>query len=249
MQTPGPTKNKSLPIQRVTRGTGARHVYEVLRKEILTLQLKPGMPLDETSLAERFVMSRSPIREALVRLSADGLVDMLSNRSTLVAPVRLEEFPRYIEALDFLQRINTRLAAENRTNEDLDLMVEKAKAFELAIEDRGHLLISETNRDFHMAIADAGRNPYLAQAYGRLLDDGRRILHLHMGFLQKSEKDNLLSPAHFDMIDAIREQDVLLADQLAHEHSRQFHDGFRSFMTADYTKDFEFDLGFDREDS
>ncbi len=242
MRNTYPEKNKSSQSQKLSRGAGAKHVYETLRQEILTLQLAPGVPLDETSLAERFVMSRSPIREALVRLSADGLVDMLSNRSTLVAPVKLEEFPRYVEALDFLQRINTRLAAKNRTDEDLAEMTRLALEFEAACEAEDHLLISATNRDFHTSIGAAGRNPYLAKAYERLLDDGRRILHLHIDYIRQSDKNNLLTQAHFDLIKAIAAQDVDLADRLAHEHTRQFHDGFRGFLKAEYAQDFRFEL-------
>ena len=66
-----------------SKGSGTAYVYEKLKAEILTLEIAPGSPLEETLLAQRFGMSRSPVREALVRLSADGLVSMLSNRSTL----------------------------------------------------------------------------------------------------------------------------------------------------------------------
>ena len=55
------------------RGSGAQLVYETLRREVLDLSLRPGELLDETSLSERFSMSRSPIREALIRLTAEGL--------------------------------------------------------------------------------------------------------------------------------------------------------------------------------
>ena len=51
------------------RGSGVKHVYDVLRDEIIGLELAPGSPIDEIQLAERFVMSRTPIREALVKLA------------------------------------------------------------------------------------------------------------------------------------------------------------------------------------
>jgi DNA-binding GntR family transcriptional regulator len=226
--------------QKPAKGRGAKFVYDELRREILTLELAPGEPLDETSLSQRFAMSRSPIREALVRLSADGLVEMLSNRSTLVAPIRLAEFPRYVEALDFLQRINTRLAAEFRKEADLEQMTRDAKAFELACSKNDYLSMSATNRDFHMTIAAAGRNPYLGRAYGQLLDEGRRLLHMHFDYIQSSSTDHLLTSEHFDIIEAIRKQDVPLADKLAHEHTRQFHDRFMNFLSARYHTGFEF---------
>ncbi len=224
------------------KGSGARFVYDTLKHEILSLTLAPGIPLDETSLAERFALSRSPVREALVRLSAEGLVVMLSNRSTLVAPIDVAGFPRYVEALDFLQRINTRLAAQNRTEHDLAEMQDAARAFDRSTAKNDYLAMSATNRDFHMAIAKAGRNPYLARCYGQLLDEGRRILHMHFDFLRASTSDRLLGSEHADMIAAIRDRDIARADTLAHAHTRQFHDRFVKFLSASYMGDFDFDL-------
>lgn len=76
-----------------TRGTGWKSVYDTLRREILALTLQPGQLLDETTLAERFDMSRSPVREALIRLAGEELVVTLSNRSTIVAPIEVGTFP------------------------------------------------------------------------------------------------------------------------------------------------------------
>ena len=66
------------------RGTGWKSVYDTLRSEILALTLQPGQLLDETTLAERFDMSRSPVREALIRLAGEELVVTLANRSPTV---------------------------------------------------------------------------------------------------------------------------------------------------------------------
>lgn len=231
----------STAARKQAKGLGARYVYDELRREILTLVLEPGTPLDETALSQRFGMSRSPIREALVRLSADGLVEMLSNRSTLVAPIDLAGFPRYVEALDVLQRINTRLAARNRSEQDIERMVRLARAFDAACAANDYLAMSATNRDFHMSIAEAGRNRYLARSYGQLLDEGRRILHMHFEYIRTSATERLLSSDHYDMIDAIRQSDVEKADRLAHDHTRQFHDRFLGFLRARHDDDFTFD--------
>lgn len=234
-------ENRSV-VEKQARGKGARYVYEELKREILTLELEPGAPLDETTISNRFAMSRSPIREALVRLSADGLVEMLSNRSTLVAPIDLVGFPRYVEALDYLQRINTRLAARNRAPAEIDIMLEQARAFDAACEDNDYLAMSAKNRDFHMSVAASGKNPYLTRAYERLLDEGRRMLHMHFDFIQSSSSDRLLSTDHYDIVEAIRAQKVSEADRLAHEHTRQFHSRFMDFLHARYDDDFDFDV-------
>src|SRR4030095_13154476 len=91
-----------------TREPGWRSVYDTLRTEILALTLAPGQLLDETSLAERFGLSRSPVREALIRLAAEDLVVTLPNRSTIVAPIDLASFPKYVDALDIAQRMTSR---------------------------------------------------------------------------------------------------------------------------------------------
>lgn len=222
---------------RRAKGTGGRFAYETLRDEILALRLEPGQLLDETTLAERFGMSRSPVREALIRLAGDDLVVTLANRSTIVAPIDVTSFPKYVEALDIAQRINTRLAAELRSEADLKAIAKRQKEFEAAVKTGKHLAMSEANKQFHMAIAQAGRNAYLSAFYERLLDQGRRMLHLHFDYLERTHDGTLLTEEHDAMLEAIRLKDVDEADRLAHEHTRQFRDNFLSYMTENYSRD------------
>ena len=217
------------------RGSSRKNVYETLRSEILTMALAPGQLLDETTLAERFDMSRSPIREALIRLAGDELVVTLPNRSTIVAPIEIATFPKYVEALDIAQRMNTRLAAALRTDADLRTIARRQKEFEASVETGNHLQMSEANKKFHMAIAYAGRNPYLASFYERLLNQGQRMLHLHFEYLERTHDGYLLTDEHQLMLDAIKAKDVDRADELAHAHTRQFQDSFINFMRENYT--------------
>ncbi len=220
---------------------GWRGVHDVLRREILSLTLAPGELLDEMSLSRRFGFSRSPIREALIRLAGDGLVVTLPNRTTIVAPVDIVRFPQYVDALDLAQRINTRLAAELRSEADLGHIAAAQQAFIAAVKSKNYLAMSETNKDFHMAIARAGKNAYFAAFYERLLDEGRRILHLHFDYIERTRDGRLLTDEHEEMIEAIRARDVERADRLAHDHSRQFRDRFIEFLRANYTS--SVDLG------
>ena len=219
------------------KGTGVKFAYEALRDEILTLKLEPGALLDETSLAERFGMSRSPVREALIRLAGDELVVTLSNRSTVVAPIDIQAFPKYVEALDIAQRMNTRLAAELRSEADLKTIARKQRDFIAAVKTGDHLAMSEGNMAFHMAIAQAGRNPFLASFYERLLNQGRRMLHLHFDYLEQGKDGYLLTDEHDQMLEAIRARDIARADALAHAHTRQFRDRFIDFMKQNFLKD------------
>lgn len=217
------------------RGSSRKNVYETLRNEILTMALAPGQLLDEMTLAERFDMSRSPIREALIRLAGDELVVTLPNRSTIVAPIEIATFPKYVEALDIAQRMNTRLAAALRTDADLKTIARRQKEFEASVGTGDHLQMSEANKKFHMAIANAGRNPYLASFYERLLNQGQRMLHLHFEYLERTHDGYLLTDEHQLMLDAIKAKDVDRADELAHAHTRQFQHNFINFMRENYT--------------
>ncbi len=217
------------------KGTGAKFAYETIRDEILSLTLAPNALLDETSLAERFAMSRSPVREALIRLAGEGLVIMLANRSTIVAPIDVTSFPKYIEALDIAQRMNTRLAAELRSEADLEAIAARQADFVAAVQTGNHLAMSEANKQFHMAIAEAGKNPYLTSFYERLLDQGRRMLHLHFQYIERTHDGYLLTDEHVEMLEAIRARDIPRADTLAAAHTRQYRDNFLNFMRENYS--------------
>src|SRR5690606_26452642 len=100
MADPKPT---ALPERR--RGSGVKMVYDLLRDEILDLKLAPGSPVDEVQLAERFKMSRTPIREALVRLAGEGLIETLPNRSTMVSNIDFLNLSTFFDALVLMYRV------------------------------------------------------------------------------------------------------------------------------------------------
>ncbi len=98
---------------------GSERVYRDLRREILHLVLKPGDDLDESVVSARFAVSRTPVREALIRLTAEGLVTSSRGRGARVAPLSIGDLRAFFEGLDILQRSVTRLAAHRRLDSDL----------------------------------------------------------------------------------------------------------------------------------
>ncbi len=218
------------------RRHGGRYIYEELRKQILTLQLKPGAPLDEVSLAEQFGLSRSPVRDALARLTSEGLVTILPNRTTLVTPFEIEEFPKYISALDLIQRAVTRLAALHRTEADLARIRKADDVYMQAVESGDFQAMSETNKALHMAIAHAANNPYFVGYYERLLGEGQRLLHLHFDFTVTSPTAAKLGRDHDELIDAIARKDAGAAEKAAHEHTMLFQKRFLDYMRQNMTE-------------
>jgi len=219
------------------RGEGAARVYRRLRDDILRLDLEPGQVLDETRISRDFQLSRSPIREALIRLSSEGLIRMLPNKNTIVAPLNIEEFSSYIDALDLVQRITTRLAARLRTSEQLEHIKQQQAEFSKAVKAHDAHAMIEHNRNFHVAISDASQNRYLSEFNSRLLDEGRRYLRLYF----RSFNDTLppeFNDEHHQIIAAIESRDEERAEHLAHEHSMQVSERFLRYLSRRQTGDF-----------
>lgn len=214
------------------RGSGARRVYEALRDEILDLSLLPGAPIDEIQLAARFSLSRTPIREALVRLAGEGLVTTLPNRSTVVTAIDFLNLPQFFDALTLMYRVTTRLAARDHRPEDVPNIHSAQAAFSQAVTRQDALAMIATNREFHLAIARAGRNPYYTALFAKLLDEGRRILR----FYYYSFEDRLprqYIEEHDSIITAVEVRDIDRADALAVIHANQIVTQIRQLIAAD----------------
>jgi DNA-binding GntR family transcriptional regulator len=223
--------NEPRDVVRV-RGSGAQTVYDKLRQAILELSLEPGSPLDEVSLSEQFQMSRTPIREALVRLSAEGLVTTLPNRNTIVSTIDFVRLPVYFEALSLMYRVTTRSAAAHRKPEHMEAIRAHQRAFAEAVEKRDAIAMIASNRDFHVAIAEAGGNFYFTALFTRLLDEGRRILRLYY-----SSFDDRLPRQYVDeheaLVAAINAGEVELCDRLGTEHAAQIVRQIQSYIARD----------------
>ncbi|KAA2212315.1 GntR family transcriptional regulator [Teichococcus oryzae] len=89
MPVPSPSSNPSLLQPFGRRQSAASFAYEALRAAILALELAPGMPLSRSALAQRLSLSQTPVREALIRLEAEGLVEVVPSASTRVAMIDL----------------------------------------------------------------------------------------------------------------------------------------------------------------
>lgn len=219
------------------RGHGVRMAYEILRDEILDLTLPPGSPVDEVTLADRFAMSRTPIREALVKLEGEGLVTTLPNRSTVVANIDFANLNAFFDALTLMYRVTTRLAAEFHGPSDMTRIQDRQAIYARTVSDADELAMIATNRDFHVAIAEAGRNPYYTQLFARLLDEGRRILRLYYypSFAPQDPHPFVLE--HEAIIDAIAARDVALCDRLAKAHADQIVRQIQAMIARDQRQD------------
>jgi DNA-binding GntR family transcriptional regulator len=149
--------------------------YERIRQLVLDGDVAPGARLGQVELAERLGISRTPVREALRRLSAEGLVDSHPNRGFWVAEISLDAVLRRLEVRLLLEPGIARLAAERRGTRHL---AELERAIAREAKARSGLAAHDASREFHFVLARATGN----EEHGRILDSlwlvevGRRLL-------------------------------------------------------------------------
>ncbi|MEX6631922.1 GntR family transcriptional regulator [Hyphococcus lacteus] len=232
-QAPKPKK-----IEDGVRQSSGQKVYMILRERILSLELSPSAELDEVQLSQHFGVSRTPVREALIRLAADGLVVLAQNRGARVAPIDLDQVPQILEALELFQRITTRWAALRHRPEHLIALESANQEFADACATEDPRAIVEANWKFHDAINQACGNRYFADDCSKML---RSVMRLSLlAFLQEDAKlasYDELAGQHDDMIEAIREKNVDLSEQLIYQHSDEFRQRIQTYVSGVSTKD------------
>lgn len=223
-----------------SKGAGGETAYQALRERILSLALAPGVDLEEGTLVASLGMSRTPVREAIIRLASEGLVTMTPNRGARVASISLDEVRAFFEAFDLCQRAMTRLAAARRRPADVKRIEATGKAFEAAARKGDAVAMARTNFDFHMAIADASGNPWLARFFGDLLNQGMRLSHLALVYdppvgRNPSQHGCAIVDEHRRMIEAISSGRADAAEKLASAHTDLFRDRVVAFVQENLT--------------
>lgn len=212
--------------KRRQRGTGAAYVYDSLKAKILDLELKPGTLLDETVVSRQFGVSRSPVREALIRLSAEGLVQNLRNRTSIVATFDIAALPAYFDAMQLLYRLTARLAAANSNSAGIEALRKIVHDHEEALHRGDMRAMVRHNRDFHIGIAEMSGNSFLAGWMSGLLDQGQRILRLYARNIGDKVPDTGLK-SHRDMLAAIAAGDADKAEAAGRADAQVLIDQFK----------------------
>lgn len=145
------------PVQK----THAERLRMQISDEIVRGDLAPGIPLDEMELAQRFNVSRTPVREAIRLLVASGLVDARPHRSAVVARPDRSQLVGMFEALCELEMICAGLAAERMTKTERAALLRIHEALRGTVAAGETLRYYELNVDFHSAIYAGSHNAYL----------------------------------------------------------------------------------------
>lgn len=153
--------------------------YAQIEELIVTLQLPPGTVLSELVLADRLAIGRTPIREALQRLSRDGLVNILPRRGVLVSDIDLRAQLRLLEVRRELERLMARGAAERASDEERAQFVEIAAGMRRAAEKADDILFMRLDQQFNTLVSMAARNEFAHRSIGLMNGLSRRFWYQH----------------------------------------------------------------------
>ncbi|MBY5850865.1 GntR family transcriptional regulator (plasmid) [Rhizobium ruizarguesonis] len=192
-----------------------------LRRRILTMELAPGAVLDEVALSEEFGLSRPPVRELMRQMAGEGYIELEANRAARVSSMSYQSLHDFFLLAPMIYITANKLAAENGTRGQLDLLKQMQQSFRKAVDNcdvEGRVFY---NDQFHRQIGEMAHNVYLVPSLRRLQIDHARIgkvFYKHPNTPRMQEELELATQQHDEMIEAIGKRDPDAAGELARLH-------------------------------
>jgi len=190
-------------------------VFECIREAILDGRLKPGERIMEIQLAEKLGVSRTPVREAIRKLELEGLLVMEPRKGAYVADVSLNDVVDVLEIRASLEGLAASLAAIRASNEEIELLREKAAQFRECLEKNDIQGMINKDTEFHEVILQAAKNKKLSSIIESLREQVQRF---RVSYFTKYNMPTYLIQEHQNVLDAIENRDPKKADQYAQEH-------------------------------
>lgn len=207
----------------------ARDLLHKLEEEIFLGKLQPGTRLDEKLLAERFNVSRTPVREALWHLASSGLVDIRRHQGAIVRQLTLIELVEMFQVMAELEGLCARLAARRMSLGERKELRQTLKAGEKHIAEQDHEGFFLANNDFHEAIFVGSKNNFLQQESRALrarVNPYRRYITYQPGRMGKSQTE------HEAIVDAIDAGDSDKAQLLMRNHVNMLGEVSADFIAS-----------------
>ncbi|MDP6258602.1 MAG: GntR family transcriptional regulator [Rhodospirillales bacterium] len=188
-------------------------VYEKIRADILTCVLAPGSRVFENDLAQRYNVSKSPVRDALLRLQEQGLIDVLPRKGYLIRPISISDAHDLYEMRLLLEKSCTRRACDEASDEDL-ASLDKFRAAENG--DLAHWVTY--NRDFHRRIAELSGNARMAKMTQEVIDQFDRLTFVGVSAAPTEAAAEKFVAEHCEIIDALQVRDRSTVTSLINKH-------------------------------
>jgi len=184
--------------------------YHLIKEMIVTLELPPLSVIDERALMEELELGRTPIREAVHRLAAEGLVKIVPRRGMFVANISITDLQKIFEVRIFLEGFCARLAAQ-RIAEDQIAQMEAVLQDLKQVQDGDVEALMAIDRRFHKLLYQAADNEFLAETLDRFYDLSLRLWHLVLDRLGDLPEVG----EHWATVEALKARDAARAEAAA----------------------------------
>jgi len=225
MKKRGEKKIGSIPLSEVA--------FQQIKSQIVSLELEPGAQIDETAVAETLDIGRTPIRESLFRLAAEGLLRFTAGRGFFVRDITLNDIKDLFETLLVLERAAVALAVRRVTPSGIRQLERLNERFQTAWDRHNYLEVTLANSRFHREIYAAAGNAYMQSYLGSLQTQSQRLAFICFTRpadveLNAHAEDSIRD--HDMLIDCMRKKDEAAAVALTTAHIQRFRK-----HVADYT--------------
>jgi len=194
----------------------SQKVYRALKTEIVKGFLEPGTKLFEDKIATQMKISRTPVREAIRKLSAEGLIKITPNQTIIVTEISLEDIEEVLQIRKLSEGFAARIAAKLINNDQIKELEGILKNMKAYTQQNDVIAFSEMDAEFHSLIFDVCGNKRLAKISRNLND----IIHYYrVRTLIVSNKLQYFLNEHLEIADAIKTGDSEKADRLSQEHT------------------------------
>ncbi len=200
--------------------------YQIIRHKIISLELAPGSVIDESSLRSELGLGRTPIREALQRLSMEKLVTIVPRRGTFVTQIRLTDLQRLSEARLVLEVLAARLACQRGTQAHWRQMAQVLDHIERdGVVD--HEAMISADEACHHIIYEAADNEFLEDTLTALYALSLRLWYYALSQIGGMRETVL---EHRRILDALKKRDEEQAARLIKQHIQTFHNEIQSVV-------------------
>jgi len=199
----------------VSKDSISKRIYHLLREDIINLSLAPGQCISEKEISEKFNVSRTPVREAFVRLSQEGLLTIYPQKGTFVSLINLSSVEEARFMREHLERAVVRLACKGFPEEIFLKLEMNLKFQKMHMESHDSKKIFIADEEFHKLIFEGCNKKTIWMSISGMDGDFQRIRVLKL--TSKIKWDQIYSQ-HVGIIDAIRNKNPDLAEKIMEEH-------------------------------
>ena len=196
-------------------------VYRKIKQMIIRTELKPGQVILVTELMERLNIGRTPIREALIKLSWEGQVRIIPRQCMMISELSIKDMESIYQIRYSLSALEGELASRKRTVDELNKLSEIINRIKNEETDEERIML---DREFHMLISRMTKNRFLEETMNRNLDLSIRLLFLNRE--EGNSIDDKTTEEYEKIYGALNSQDEEMTSELLINHVKKFRDKF-----------------------